>query len=477
MLASIRLRIGISIVALLISGPAAHAASLNIVPASVSVAAGQQVTVSVTVASVDQALNAISGTVSFPTNLLSIASVSKANSVLSLWVQEPTFSNLAGSVQWSGVVPNPGFAGTGTVFSIRFLAKKEGTATVYFTSSAVLANDGNGTNILTGANPSTVTISTSAAPVPAPTVEKSPLLARITSSTHPDQTKWYSRSNVVLDWTNAQGVSAVRLGYDTNADGTPGVLYDEPISHKELQLGDGIWYFHVREKGADGWGQVATFRIQIDTEPPDPLVITFPNGAATATSTIAVEFAATDALSGIDHYVLSVDGADTTVSASEGGDVYALPAGDAGTHTLSVTVYDKAGNSVAASQQFTSTGQRGAETPSWGALAWLIANYLALILLALAALAMLSAVAWYLWHRFHTFRRRVVNKEDRMHILVHRQFNELRSSITSEIRALEDLKSKRNLTVEEERLANRLQKLLSESEHVLNRELDAELEQ
>ncbi len=464
------------------------AAVLRMKPPQSEVTVGNIANIQVTVDTLGKVINNAESVIQFPTDLLEVVSINKTSSIFSLWVENPSFSNSAGQVTFNGGVPNPGFQGSnGTIVSIVFRAKKAGTASVLFLNSAVRENDGLGTDILSAAVPASISILPAPAPsAPAPAVPasgstsatsaKSDLLAHITSSTHPDQTKWYGLSHVVLDWTNAQGVSAVRLGYDTNADGTPGVLYNDPISHKELQLNDGIWYFHVQEKGSSGWGPISTFRIQIDTTPPDPVVLKFPNGATTATSTIAVSFATTDVQSGIDHYRLTVDGNSFNVNSAEGSGIYALAAGDAGTHTLAVTAYDKAQNSISAEQQFTTVGvPEKPSTPAWGSLAWLIANYLALVLLALVALAAVVYVGWYLLHRFHNFRRRIVNKEERMHLLIHRQFNELKTAIADEVTALEHIKSKRKLTVEEERLINRLQKLIDQSESTIERELESVL--
>lgn len=247
----------------------ASAATLTLSPAVGSINTGDSVTETISVASADQALNAVSGTLSFPTDLLEVVSVSRANSILSLWVQDPSFSNANGSIVWGGIVPNPGYRGDhGLILSVQFRAKSAGAATVAFASSAVLANDGNGTNILTAAEPATITINASQSqPVPSLSfsVSDENLLARITSSTHPDQAKWYKSSHAMFDWTNAGGVSAVRLGSDKDPNGKPSVLYNDPISHKELELTDGVWYFHVQERGPNGWGPISTYKIQIDT--------------------------------------------------------------------------------------------------------------------------------------------------------------------------------------------------------------------
>jgi hypothetical protein len=160
----------------------ARAATLDVSPANGSVAVGQTITVRVNV-STNQAMNGVSGTLSFPSDLLSADYVSKSGSVLTLWVQDPVISNAAGNVTWSGVVPNPGFTGTGQTISIQLRAKKIGTANLSLASSEVLANDGNGTNILTGTSGGVITITeavalpptpstpTKAPPTQAPTIE------------------------------------------------------------------------------------------------------------------------------------------------------------------------------------------------------------------------------------------------------------------------------------------------------------------
>lgn len=147
----------------------AFAASLNLSPSTVSVAAGDTFVERVLATSATQAANAVSGTLSFPTDLFSVVSVSKANSVLTLWVQDPSFSNSDGTVDFSGVVPNPGFTGSGTVFSVTFVAKKAAQGTISFLASAILANDGNGTDILSSTNPSNVTVTNAPVPPPTPT--------------------------------------------------------------------------------------------------------------------------------------------------------------------------------------------------------------------------------------------------------------------------------------------------------------------
>jgi len=437
----------------------------------------------VLVSSADQALNAISGTVTFPTDLLQVVSVSKSNSILSLWIADPTFSNTDGTISFSGIVPNPGYIGnSGRVFLVQFRGKRAGTATVVFSpSSQVLANDGNGTDILTGTQSALVTV---AQPQPAPTstVQSPPpstgslstdLLAHITSSTHPDETQWYKLTHAIFDWTNAQSISAIRLGYDKNADGKPGVVYSDPISHKELDLADGIWYFHVQEKDSTGWGPVSTYKVQIDTVPPLPFTLTFLNGTSTQSGSPTVaQFTAIDELSGIDHYQLAIDGKESTASADEGSKPYAFTATDSGTHVLVVQAFDKAGNITSVQGTFVVIGNAVPAPSPLFTFGWLAVNYVSLLLILIAILGTLIFGAWYIRVHFSAYRRNLNRRLGLTHAHVHKEFDNLKDALTEEIFKLEQVKSARALTREESRLIERFKDLLDQSERDIEKEIE-----
>jgi hypothetical protein len=464
-----------ALVALLFLVPGvASAATLELVPASATVPVGGIVNSSVLISSSDQAMNAVSGTLTFSPSQFEVVSVSKAGSVLTLWVQDPAFSNSDGTVTFGGIVPNPGYQGSrGKVLSVTLRAKRAGQAVVSFSDSSVLANDGNGTNILTTALPASYTVTSSAPSPPATPVPAAPAIGpevHITSSSHPDETRWYQATHAVLDWTNAPDVTAVKLSYDRDANGSPQVTYDEPLAHKELDLTDGIWYFHLREKTAAGLGRTAHYRIQIDTAPPTVPSISFPNGARTATTSIATRFVATDAESGVDHYALALDGRTQEISADKGKGDYALPVTTAGPHTLVVTVFDKAGNSSEADADFRADLP---EAPPTLPLAWLsgIINYLSSGLIALAALAIIGFLGWYLWHSFHAFRRRYPGSLNHAHRVLREEFAGLQEAVIAEVSSLEGVRNKRELTREEGRIIANLKKLIKKTEFRVEDEL------
>jgi hypothetical protein len=130
-----------------------YAATLNVTAPSSSYPVGGSFTVTIIASSSDRALNAVDGAMSFPSDKLEVLSLSKEGSILSLWTEEPSYSNSAGSVKFSGVALNPGYTGSsGRVLKVNFRVKKSGSAALAFSSGSILANDGQGTNILTSLN-------------------------------------------------------------------------------------------------------------------------------------------------------------------------------------------------------------------------------------------------------------------------------------------------------------------------------------
>jgi|GEM_PF-3395823 len=167
----------VAVIVSLCAGPV-MAADLSLSPASGNYDSNFNVTVYVS--SPSRSINAVSGVISFPKDKLNIASISKAGSIVSIWVQEPTFSNTTGTLTFEGIALNPGYNGNfGNIVTINFKGVGIGPAAVKFTSGSVLANDGNGTNVLDNfgsanysigaAVPSASTKNPVAAPAPAVT--------------------------------------------------------------------------------------------------------------------------------------------------------------------------------------------------------------------------------------------------------------------------------------------------------------------
>ncbi|HVY72776.1 MAG TPA: cohesin domain-containing protein [Candidatus Paceibacterota bacterium] len=136
---------------------AAHAATLTF-GGPVQVMVGDMVSVPVLLStSGSESANAVSATISYSTNLLTLVSISKAQSIITLWAQEPTISG--GNAQLEGVILNPGWSGkSGIVATLVFQVKAKGTGTLTFADADAYANDGNATPILSSSPSKSFTI-------------------------------------------------------------------------------------------------------------------------------------------------------------------------------------------------------------------------------------------------------------------------------------------------------------------------------
>lgn len=336
-----------------------QAATLYFSPSSGTYEVGTSFTVSVYVSSADQAMNAASGVISFPSDKLAVESLSKSGSIFSLWVQEPSFSNNAGTVNFEGIVLNPGFTGaSGKIVTVNFRVKAAGNAPLRFSSGSVLANDGKGTNILTelgDANFSLGGTTEPAAPEAITPVEVAgtPPAPEISSPTHPDPNKWYALKDVKFTWNISKDITGVRLLVGRLSNAIPTVTYIPPISERELtNLEDGIWYFSVQLRNDAGWGAVSRFRFQIDTEKPSSFDIREIERDDKTNPRAKFVFEAKDETSGIDHYEVQIDGESWQVWKDDGSGVFETPVLDPGKHTLIAKVFDKAGNYLANSVEF-----------------------------------------------------------------------------------------------------------------------------
>lgn len=330
--------------------PVALAASLYLSPSSGSFAPQQAFTVNVYASSTDQVLNAVSGTITFPPSLLQVTGLSKAGSMISLWAQEPSYSNTAGTVSFEGIVLNPGYSGAaGKVLSITFSPTVAGSAPVSFSGGSVLANDGLGTNILNGFGSASFTITdaseaTSDEETPAQT--GLPGIPGISSSTHPDPSAWYAVNDAVFSWNLPSGITGVNVLADKNPTTNPGTTSDGlRASYTYTDVDDGAWYFHVRLLNASGWGGVAHFAFNIDAQGPIIESVTeIPPSSGEEPTRFSV--VASDVTSGIASYAISIDGGTEEQWIDDGTGVYTPLVQDAGSHTFILRAIDAAGNST-----------------------------------------------------------------------------------------------------------------------------------
>ncbi len=127
------------------------AASQYFSPSAGSYSAQSSFAVSVYVSSEDEPASAFSALIHFPADKLRVEAISKAGSIINLWVKEPAYSNTDGTISFEGLIPNPGYSGSGgKLLTITFQALGDDTVDLTFTEGLILANDGYGTDITTG---------------------------------------------------------------------------------------------------------------------------------------------------------------------------------------------------------------------------------------------------------------------------------------------------------------------------------------
>lgn len=335
-----------------ISIQSTYAANLSISPSSVTTKIGKTFTVDLVVTNNIEAINAVSALVTYPADTLSVVSVSKAGSFISLWAEEPTFSNEKGTLTLEGVALNPGFSKvTGKVLSVTFKALQEGNVSVVVKSGSVLANDGNATDVLKTTGSALVYITDDTTKV---TAVKETVVPVITSLTHPDSALWYGRRDASFEWKLPEGVTAVRTVYSDKETSVPSKVYDPAVSNRSFTAdADGVMYMAVQFKNASGWGAISRYTFRIDSQAPEALKASFPDGSVTTNQTPAVSVLAEDALSGLKMITMSIDNGQPTEYPIDSTNLYRLPKQNAGNHTVVINAVDNAGNVSTVSLDYT----------------------------------------------------------------------------------------------------------------------------
>ena len=345
----------------LVQATLVQAAVMQVSPSTGVYQAGATFSVDVQIRTNGDSVNAAEGTIKFNPNQLSVVSVGRSSSIFNLWTAEPAFSNSAGTVTFSGGVPS-GYSGSvGRVLTVTFRTKGAGASQVSFSNGSVLANDGRGTNILTSMNGGSYTVSAATeAPQPETIIEyvpsaNTPSTPVIESATHPDPQGWTNQTTAELSWSLPSGVTAVRTLLNGSPSSIPSRIYETPISSISLpDLDEGVSYFHLQFRNADGWGGVRHYRLGVDTVAPANLKISLATTTETSNPAKTLKFDLVEETSGISKYLVKVDSdAPYEFKPETPGATHTLAPLAPGYHTIIVEAFDAAGNSVIGTFSFT----------------------------------------------------------------------------------------------------------------------------
>ncbi len=327
----------IVIVVLLFAPLSVKAAKLHFRTQKDSYKTGESGFATINVDTEGKTANAFSGTILFDPSIVEVSNISKDRSIITMWAQSATIDSINGRITFKGITFNPGYKGNpGRLFGFDFKAKAPGKMDFKIANFLVLANDGRGTPIATKGISRAITVSGASQ-------TKSGI--RIASSTHPSQSRWYAKKNILVAWSVAdKDIETVAYVFDKNPKTEPGaVSLTNADSASQKNVTSGVWYVHVKAKGkTKGWFPTEHFKINVDLDPPLANTITvLPRLNESILPTIRAK--AKDALSGVASYEVLVNGKIVVSAASI--DSLKLKGLNIGKNTVEVRVTDAAGNS------------------------------------------------------------------------------------------------------------------------------------
>lgn len=97
-------------------------------------------------------VNAVGATIRFPVDTVSIVGISKEDSFLDLWTEDTVIEEEKGALRFSGgTLAKNGLIGSGTLLTLTVKSKRAGSARFELEEVQILAHDGKGSKIKSGA--------------------------------------------------------------------------------------------------------------------------------------------------------------------------------------------------------------------------------------------------------------------------------------------------------------------------------------
>ncbi|MEJ0021754.1 MAG: hypothetical protein WDN47_04230 [Candidatus Doudnabacteria bacterium] len=275
----------------------AHAAVLFSGAANQDVYEGQTFVVDWYLDSEGKSINSLDLKLNFSKDTLEVSNATAGNSLISLWIKDPTADNSNGNVELVGGITNGINSNKIPVFRTVFRAKTAGAGFINLDpSSVVLLNDGSGSNEPLRFKNETFDV-----------LPKGFIPILITSTSHPDPDAWYKNRDVVIKFTPKTGED-YSYSFSSNIDIIPDdKKQDVPAQISYPNMPDGIYYFKLNSKVGDAnWSEAAVFRVQIDATPPEPFSPAIASDPTIFGGNKFVSFSTVDKISGISYYKVQV---------------------------------------------------------------------------------------------------------------------------------------------------------------------------
>ena len=161
----------------------------------------------------------------------------------------------------------------------------------------------------------------------------------------PAPSAFLASSSVVVTWTSADATAGVDF-FEVSVDGgSPSTQPASSTIYTIPNLNDGSHTIRVRAVDRAGHSADSTITVTVDTTDPSVSIVSPASGATITSSSVNVVWTAGDATSQVDHIDVSVDGG-TPQTLSATATNLALSGLSDGEHTVTITVVDRAGNSM-----------------------------------------------------------------------------------------------------------------------------------
>ncbi len=292
----------------------------------------------------------------------------------------------------------------------------------------------------------------------------------VSSDTYINKAAWYRPQDVTFSWELDGNITAVAAELHNAPGEEPQKSYRPAISEITFTADDfteGTQYLTVQLRNNEKWGAFTDHVIKIDNTPPEPFVVVA-NTLKSERPALVLTWEATDTLSGIDFYTVQINNnAPETLTLAEVKSGYLLDVDPNEQYNLSVSAYDKAGNSRTIDTLLVPTIPPSAlSTGAFGK----IADDAASLLVAIMSAVMLLLFGYLIYERQRYARQLKLFKKEAndIHNQLLRIFTALRFEIHDQIRGIT---SKKRLNKGEKEAVDGLHKALTVSEMLLEREI------
>lgn len=454
------------------------AADLSAIPSASTVSVGDTVRVKIVLKSSGTPANAVSGALSFSSNLLTLTSVSKTDSVVNVWPVEPSYSNATGLVNLDGVILS-GYSGqNGLVLTLVFKAKAQGVAYVKFNSASVLAHDGLGTPILNNTNQTTISINASTPVVDVPQLPKetpkveTPAISNNTKKVGSieieeirKKDEFDSRSRFLITSVGKKPGASYRIEIDNNS-----YVWQDNESHifETVPLSRGIHSIKVSTDSING--DIITESLSFNTNS-----ILIPTFTDFSTSVNENDFIVIKGLADPMNFVVITSDAvldaggrtlheSTTVRANEKGLFTFVSENRASKGIYMITAQARTPSGIESGQ---STPVKIAVSASTKSLVGKITNTVSIFIPFISVIILLIILVIYGWHRILHYRLRMRKRLMETRGLIEKSFSILEEDLSEEEKIVKKMKSIEPLTKEERAFVAQFKKDMHSAEKTI----------